>query len=303
MKKFVLRTLVFLLPLAVIGWFVFSLADGTTDALYARFTTPKQTSLIIGTSRAAQGIVASELNRSLKRDDIYNYAFTLGHSPFGPTYFESIKKKVDSTSSNGIFIVSVDPWSLCSKAEAVNSEAEFSEQERALNTPFVDLNPNVFYLLEHYDNQYSQIIFDKTKTKLPLFLHNDGWLEVSITMDSAAVQSRTKEKIEDYKKQCPPNSVISENRWGYFKKTIEYLDKYGDVVIVRMPTGKELLELEQVYFSNFTTRIQSFCSENKLKYLDMTDGSSKYQYTDGNHLYAPSSMQFTKELADRILMN
>ncbi len=303
MKKFVLRTIIFLLPLTVVGWFVFSIADGTTDALYARFTTPKQSSLIIGTSRAAQGIVASELNRSLNRDDIYNYAFTLGHSPFGPTYFESIKKKVDTSSSNGIFIVSVDPWSLCSKAEAIDSEAEFSEQERALNTPFVDLNPNVFYLIEHYDNQYAQIIFDKTKTKLPLFLHNDGWLEVSVAMDSTAVQLRTKEKVEDYKKQCPPNSIISENRWDYFKKTIEYLDKYGDVVIVRMPTGKEMLELEQLHFGNFNNRLQSFCSQNKLKYLDMTDGSYKYQYTDGNHLYATSSMQFTKDLAKRILEN
>jgi hypothetical protein len=302
MKNFVLRTLIFLLPLAVMAWLVFSLADGTTDALYARFTTPKQSSLIIGTSRAAQGIVASELNSALNRNDIYNYAFTLGHSPFGPTYFESIKKKVNTTSSNGIFIVSVDPWSLCSKANVINSEKEFSEQERALNTPFVDMNPNIYYLLEHYDNQYAQIIFDKTKTKLPLYLHNDGWLEVSIAMDSISVQIRTKEKIEDYKKQCPPDNVISENRWNYFKKTIDFLEKYGEVIIVRMPTGKEMLELEQLHFASFNNRLQSFCTENKLEYLDLTSSSSNYTYTDGNHLHSQSSKQFTKELA-RILQN
>ena len=302
MKKFVLRTLLFLLPLAVVGWLVFSLADGTTDALYARFTTPKQSSLIIGTSRAAQGIVANDLNLALNRKDIYNYAFTLGHSPFGPTYFESIKKKIDPSSSNGIFIVSVDPWSLCSKAETIDKESEFSEQERALNTPFVDLNPNLFYLLEHYDNQYAQIIFDKSKTKLPLYLHDDGWLEVSVDMDSLAVQTRTKEKIEDYKKQCPPNNIISENRWNYFEKTIDFLKKHGEVVIVRMPTGKEMLELEQLHFESFNDRMQSFCSEKKIAYFDLTNSSSKYKYTDGNHLHSLSSKQFTLDLA-QILQN
>ena len=49
----------------------FSLADGTTDDAYLKFTTPKQGSLILGSSIAAQGIHPKELNAVLKRDDIY----------------------------------------------------------------------------------------------------------------------------------------------------------------------------------------------------------------------------------------
>jgi hypothetical protein len=303
MKKFVLRTIIFLLPLTVICWFVFSLADGTTDALYARFTTPKQTSLIIGTSRAAQGIVASELNRSLNRDDIYNYAFTIGHSPFGPTYLESIKKKVNTSPSNGIFIVTVDPWSLTSKADIIDTEKEYSEQVRALNVPIVDMDPNPFYLIEHYDEQYSELLYNLTKTRFPMYLHDDGWLEVNVSMDSTVVDKRTKEKIEDYKKQCPPNFLHSTNRWNYFKETVQYLDDLGEVIIVRIPTGREMLALENQHFPNFDQQVKSFCAEKKIKFVDMTLNAAKYTYTDGNHLYATSSMQFTKDLAKRILEN
>jgi hypothetical protein len=69
-----------------------------------------------------------------------------------------------------------------------------------------------------------------------------------------------------------------------------------------MPTGKEMLELEQLHFESFNDRMQSFCSEKKLAYLDLTSSSSKYKYTDGNHLHSFSSKQFTKDLA-QILQN
>ena len=80
---------------------VFSLADGSTDAFYVKFTTPKQKALIIGSSRAAQGLQPAVINLVLENTHIYNYAFSRVHTPYGPAYFNSIKKKCYSGAGAG----------------------------------------------------------------------------------------------------------------------------------------------------------------------------------------------------------
>ena len=91
MKKFIVNICLFLIIVLLTILGVFWQADGKTDPFYLRFTTDKQNSLILGTSRAAQGLLPEVLNSKLNRDDFFNYSFTLGHSPYGPTYLKSIK--------------------------------------------------------------------------------------------------------------------------------------------------------------------------------------------------------------------
>ena len=92
MRRFVLQLfLISIITLSVIS-FIFLKADGYTDPFYIRFTTPKQQNLILGTSRAAQGI-QPRFFKEMMGVDIYNYAFTIGQSPYGPVYLKSIKRK------------------------------------------------------------------------------------------------------------------------------------------------------------------------------------------------------------------
>ena len=88
---------------------------GGVDAFYGRFTSPPAGSLVLGTSRAAQGIRPAVLTARLGgqfEGPVLNYAFTLTHSPYGPAYLRSIQRKLRPETKNGLFIVAVDPWSL-----------------------------------------------------------------------------------------------------------------------------------------------------------------------------------------------
>ena len=81
MKRFIVQfSIIALIALSLFIW-IFSFADGTNDPFYLRFTSPKQNNLIIGTSRAAQGLQPKILN-GICQTEFYNYAFTLGRSPF-----------------------------------------------------------------------------------------------------------------------------------------------------------------------------------------------------------------------------
>lgn len=97
MIKFIVKTLSFSLVISILFLWICSNADGYTDPFYMRFTTSKQNSLILGTSRAAQGLQPKFFDSILK-ETILNYSFTVAHSPFGKTYLRSIKKKMDLNS-------------------------------------------------------------------------------------------------------------------------------------------------------------------------------------------------------------
>lgn len=84
-SRFLHKIIIFSIPLIVIFAIVLGQADGYTDPFYIRFTTPKQNNLILGTSRAAQGL-QPDVFKDILETDVYNYAFTVTHSPYGPTY-------------------------------------------------------------------------------------------------------------------------------------------------------------------------------------------------------------------------
>ena len=85
MNKFLLHTIAFLLLCIISLYLLFSFANEQNDPFYIRFTTPEQSSLILGTSRAAQGILPAVLNEKLSRNDFFSYSFSGNISPYGPT--------------------------------------------------------------------------------------------------------------------------------------------------------------------------------------------------------------------------
>lgn len=296
MKLFIQKLAIFIAPvLTVILMLCFS-ANGHTDQYYLRFTTPQQTNLIIGTSRAAQGIVPKVINEALDIE-IYNYSFNIALSPFGQAYFESIRKKHDKK-PNGTFIIAVDPWSISSWSDDPEDQGQFRENSLSLaNQNNVCLNPNFEYLYKNISFNYKNILYPKSNR---LFLHNDGWLEVSnIKMDSTSVRTRTNRKITNYKFKTLPKSNFSKTRYSYLKKTIEYLKTYGKVFLVRLPVDNQMLGIEDLLLPDFQETIEEAIALSD-GYLDLTPFSHRYIYTDGNHLYKNSSVQVSKEIGDWI---
>ena len=132
MKKFITK-IVLTIALPIVGLLAFlTLVFGNTDPFYLRFTSPKQQNLILGTSRAAQGL-KPEIFRNVLGKDFFNYSFTNAHTPFGPVYLESIKRK-HLEKKRGIFVIAIEPWSLCSWTEDPNDVANFRENTLCVGT-------------------------------------------------------------------------------------------------------------------------------------------------------------------------
>ena len=310
MKYLVYKTFLFLLfPLLVLGMSFF-IADGTTDAFYVRFTTPVQKSMIVGTSRAAQGIQPYVIDSILSKEklDIFNYSFTIAHSPFGPAYYESIKRKLNENSTGGKFIVAVDPWSISLEKASPDSVTHFPEDDLAVGkTQCVSCNPNFEYLLNSYNSPLAMVWMAKIlimlnlEGKESLLLHKDGWLEVSVSMDSAEVRKRIEKKIKEYETKEVPHFHLSSVRYDYLEKTIELFRKHGDVFLVRLPVHARMKYIEDSVCPQFDSLMNRLTERNNIPYLNYINDNADYEYTDGNHLYKDSGRRLSEKIGQYML--
>jgi hypothetical protein len=267
--------------------------NGRHDDFYLRFTTPPQNNLIIGTSRAAQALIPSEINPFILPKKIYNYAFSIYHSPFGEVYHNSIRKKLNEKTQNGVFIVCIDPWSLGVTIDSLNKNEVNQENDYALSgVRFVNYKPNLEYLFLYSNNSLIDKYLNKNKST---FLHSDGWLEVDIPMDSPSIQKRLNEKIEQYT-QKQKEYIRSKNRWEWMVKTVELLQQHGEVYFVRLPVHSEILALENKVWPGFSESVSAFSKKHQLPFLDFSSQSERYSYTDGNHLHQSSSKVISREI-------
>jgi hypothetical protein len=292
-KKFLVHSAFFLtLVLGSIYW-IFSQADGYTDPFYARFTTPQQQSLIIGTSKAAQGIRPDALKKVLEDHSIFNYAFTVAHSPYGPAYLKGIKRKLSEKTTDGIFIVTVDAWSIADSGEDPNDETQFDENKSFLNNlGTVSAKPNIPYLLSYYKNSYAKIFERDTIA----FLHDDGWFEISVNMNSEIVDQRIKNKSASLKKKRA-KFRFSQTRLSYLYKTIVYLQEHGEVYLVRLPVHPNLTEVDTAVIPEFDNLMSELSQKTEVPYLDLSGENENYTYTDGIHLYKDSAAEVSRSIA------
>jgi hypothetical protein len=273
------------------------LRRGGVDAFYGRFASPAAGSLILGTSRAAQGIRPAVLAARLGgqfEGPLLNYAFTLTHSPYGPAYLASIRRKLRPEVRNGLFIVAVDPWSLSAAGRADSADARpFPEANSFIGQLHqVSQNPNIGYLTRYQTKPLYRLPLDyATATER---LHPDGWLEVNIGLDSAQVRARTARKLLDYQKLAATQH-LSAGRLAALRQTIEFLKSHGRVVLVRLPVGPSLRALEQQYQPGFQQQMQQLAAAFAVRYLDYS--AAPYATTDGNHLQKAASEKFSQQLA------
>jgi hypothetical protein len=268
------------------------LLSGRVDAFYARFTGPPAGSLILGTSRAAQGIRPEVLTAQLGaafEGPLLNYAFTLTHSPYGPAYLRSIGRKLRPDVHNGLFILAVDPWSL----SLTGPEGQFPEDNSFIGQlPQVSQNPNLPYLTRYQTKPLYRLLLDyATATER---LHPDGWLEVRIATDSATVRTRTSRKVLDYRNLLATQH-LSAGRLGALRQTIMLLRQHGRVCLVRLPVGAPLFKLEQEYQPGFDQLMRQLALAQAVPYLNYS--TQPYATTDGNHLQRDAAAAFSRQLA------
>ncbi len=306
MKKFLLHTAIFSAPLLVVVFTVFYIANGKTDAYYLRFTTPQQQNLILGTSGAAQGLQPQVLDPIVfknSRQHFFNYSFSFFDTPFGPAYLESIKRKLDTATKDGVFIIAVNPWSIAKKKNELDDPANFSENKRFIaKTKLVNLNPNIPYLVQSYSEPYINII-RKWKDSSDMVLHKDGWMEIDVPMDSASVTKRRNTKQKEYLHDYLPVYGFSGERYASLRELVTYLQSFGKVYLVRLPIHPVMFEIEDRMMPDFDEKINSLAVALKVPYLNFKKMENHYQYVDGNHLYKTSGRQVSDTLANWIVNN
>lgn len=307
MKKFLIKIgVVLALVVLVHGITVLIFANGKIDGFYLRFTTPQQHSLVIGNSRAAQGIVPHVIDEHLRGQNfegpLFTYSFTLSTSAYGPYYLASIKKKLDHSTRRGLFILSVDPWSISRDAELKTDDTTKYADRWTLpyNMNFVNTNPNIEFLLKNYHKGWGDMILANTVRTVQSELHSNGWLEITIPMIKGKHEQRMRDKINLYRKQNFHTKTLSAIRLEYLKKTIRYLKQYGEVYLVRIPLDERLAELEREYLPEFDELMKDCASELNVPYFNYLGDNALYQTTDGNHLYKESAKVFTEKLAQDI---
>lgn len=296
MKAFLIKISIFtLLMLAFVAYIIFSV-DGYTSPYYKRFTTPKQSNLIIGTSRSAQGIVPEELKKKLDRT-FFNYSFTVGESPYGPAYYHSITRKLDE-SKRGTFIVAVDAWSVCTLSPNQKDSASLWENKRFVaRTEEVNKYPNLEFIRESLNKKFYEVLFQRDTR---MFLHDDGWLEVNVPRDSAVQADGLARNLIVYQGFANDKKVgFSDLRFNYLKKTIIYLSQFGDVYLVRLPVHPQMFELEEQKVPDFNERIATL-SEHYVDYLDLTYLNTEQEYNDGNHMQKVSGRKVSSLIGEWI---
>jgi hypothetical protein len=276
------------------------------DAFYLRFTTPKTNSLILGTSRSAQGILPSVFNERLldEENQIINHSFAVGPSNFGPNYLREIKQKTKPTSSNGLFIVSVDPWSLATSISNIDDDtSKFYEVQNNLfvgNLKSSSKNPNFDYLNNYWSDRFSvfeNLFKDWINYKKLILLHKDGWLEVDYPLDLKFIKKRVISSTEEYAKK---KSILSKTRFEYLNKIIKLLNKKGHVVLVRMPVSSPMAKLEHNKFPDFSKMISELAEKNQIDFFDFIKSSGQYLTIDTHHLYKDEARRFSNILCDSI---
>lgn len=303
MQKLLLRLTLLLGTALLLGglgiWL--GLRRGYVDAFYARFTSPPVGSLVLGTSRAAQGIKPGVLAAQLKgyEGPWLNYAFTLAESPYGPGYLSSIQRKLSLSTKKGLFVLAVDPWSLSMPKGALATEPLVFPEAQSMVSQLasVSQNPNLDYLAHYLHRPFYQLLLNADTAHVVERLHPDGWLEIALpppSADTALLRRRTTEKLATYRKLAATSSA-AEARYTSLSETISFLQKHGQVVLVRIPTGAKMAALERQYQPEFDQNMQRLADLRGSLYLNYLD--QPYPTNDGNHITRAAAEQFSQRLA------
>lgn len=296
-----------ILPLAVFIATAYR-ADGLTDPFYLRFTTPRQGSLIVGDSRSAQGIHPAVLDSVLHAGGwsgkTFNYSFALNRSNFGKAYYESIREKLDPTSRDGVFVISVDPWNISRPRKFTDREDEEKERERSFVARMwcVNMHPNVEYLLRAYPYPFLSILVPTPGQRSEkLRLHEDGWLAVNVDLDPKVVSERIAGKRKFYLDHHLSKDTLSALRIAYLCKTIELLKQHGTVLLVRLPPHSSLYDIEQQYMPEFNFFLKRLADQTDVPYLVIQPDDKEWSFTDGNHMTPASGAKVSRLIGEKLV--
>jgi hypothetical protein len=298
-KKLSPFLLVAILTHGIAGFFM----NGDTDTNYLRFTPIANSGLIIGTSRAAQAICPDDITI---HPNLFNACFSMNASPYGPIYSDYIKKIIDTTQLEQLFILSVDPWALSSNFDSIVGSEKFTEENWMVSKTKYIMYPNFEFIIDQYGYGWGKIILEHYRPTSGMFLHNNGWLEVDRIYNEQKANQRRAGKLKNYSKELKANRQPSIQRLSAFIDLVKWLKNFGNIVIVRIPVHPEFYELEYRFWPSFNTVIDSVCQAQNIHYWHPDHLNTELPFNDGHHMNRSGSHRFSGFLnvyIDSILHN
>ncbi|MFN5619819.1 MAG: hypothetical protein ACK478_00820 [Flavobacteriales bacterium] len=296
MKIFLIKIAIasLLAGLLHLGFSLFS--DGKTDDFYLRFTTPQAPSLIIGSSRAAQGIQPDSLQswcaESGFATPIFNFAFTSQSSPFGETYHRAILEKLDNNAADGLFIIAVEPYTL-GEVILAKETSPIEQKGQLYGAHWFNRYPNWEYLLHHYNYGWGRLALSSTGIITNSnTLHENGWLEVNVAVDSTTAAARAANNIRDRRGDIG-KFKLNPSRFDWLNKTISVLKPQGSVVIIRMPISSEFYAFENELAPEFNRMVNETAQQQGVIYHDFNYMSHLLSFKDGHHMQLSSTSIFS----------
>lgn len=299
MKKFILKSSLFLALIVTLYLGYITVFRNYIDYFYPKFISPSQYSLIIGDSRAKGGIVPQVLDSVLEGENFvtptYNYSFTIAQSAYGPKYLESIKRKLNTTLDSQLFILQVSPWMLSNRNPVDSIETDnFLINRPPHNMKNVSMNPNIEYIIKNQSYFNYKGIFRKQS-----ICFDDGHSIYDVDPNEEVFNSWKKKQLNMFI-NWSNEWIPSEFRIKYLDSTIQYLNRYGKVFLVRMPFNTEFLELENTYWPDFDFEMEKLSSKTESKYLNYSQ-ESHWKTFDGHHLHYTEAPRFSNKLGLDIL--
>lgn len=298
MRRLILKIFVFGLLLVAVMTFILERFGGYIDYFYVKVTTPVQTSMILGDSRPMQGIQPAIINDCMQNTGfelpMYNFAFTGVQGLYGPPYFNSIRKKLDPNTKNGLFIIGVSPAQLSVSPDDDEIKHQFSEANQPPhNMRFINMRPNFEYFFRNYRFFHFNALFaGKSQT------HTDGWLQQNVSFSPQERAFKKKQRIQGvtntFKKLKPSNYRLQS-----LDSLVSFLSNHGKVVLLRLPMDAEPVTVEDRYWPEFNSKMQQLAVANGIKYFNFTLKNTFDMY-DGAHLGNESGALFTRVLCDSI---
>lgn len=264
---------------------------------FQKMFTERQSSLIIGTSKAARlngHIITKSLNKASKYPEVFNYAFDAGTSPYGPMYVSSIMKKLEknSTVKNRIFILAIDPGSVMSTISHPEDSSHFKENNRLLSFDTQAKFASLKYFLQFYNKSFYTSFLPKTTNKATQTPPNN---EVN--------KKQLNANLEAYRKFYAPNATFSKLRYRYFEQLIDSLQLYGDIYLLKLPMAVERIKLEHEYNPVFNQMLGNTLSKFPVHLIDFHPYADQFLCADGVHLSPKDAMIVSQIVGETIRLN
>jgi len=309
MKVFL--TKIILLALILIGvyaFFVHKLAQGPVDDYYFKFTQESQ-SIVLGLSRAYSGISPSEFDTEISKYGPYapltNFALEKFQSPFGETYLNAVKAKIQKKDKPIISLVCVSPGSLTAPVDMDNNQIQESDKKSKLGkVSDYTSYPNYSYIIENYGGALYNALLPEPKNNGQIIVHRNGWREFKLNSKAYDVNEKdiefNKSFVIKLHKELENTEQKSHYRVQSLINTIDFLQSKGKVFIIRMPADHDIITLENQHWTGFDSFIDSISAAKRTHYLNYSTSEHSFQTYDGSHLHSKSAKEFSRILANDI---